>query len=528
MALRALLRAAHEAVFVTLCFPEDSPAHARVQSWLDATPRPHSAGGVQLYESVHTWRDSDDKGGDSDGDADADPLEADAGVLQLVSRDGGTTRRLRPRAPPGEERNWLRVGGTLAWCRRVAPVTEERSDSDRYSDYDYGSDSYGSDGGYGGYGGGSHRGRDGGGSALQVTLLRRAAPRALAAMLVQRTPADADAAPAKRGKNGGLAPARYVQQQTAVYNPGSKSWDWRRGSTRCVALSELAGLATVGNALVADVARFRRSGRWYAVRGIPHRRGYLLHGPPGCGKAAMALALAAELGLQVLSLDLRHPALTDDALARLLQRAGSSTLVLMRRVDAAFDATGQPGTCAPSGGGTGGGGGGADGARKLSFSALLNVCDGVGARRDGSVVVFTSEAGPAELDAALARPGRIDVAAAVPGATPEAGGAYFRHFYTGHPIFAVPAPELEQRAAAFEAALAARERAAAAAPMPPLSMRALVSYLTTRPPARAVAETHLIGRDALQLAERSAASAATTSGGGDDCTASGEADWAPL
>ena len=35
--------------------------------------------------------------------------------------------------------------------------------------------------------------------------------------------------------------------------------------------------------LLGDATKFLNSGPWYADKGIPYRRGYLLHGPPGCG-----------------------------------------------------------------------------------------------------------------------------------------------------------------------------------------------------------------------------------------------------
>jgi chaperone BCS1 len=40
-------------------------------------------------------------------------------------------------------------------------------------------------------------------------------------------------------------------------------------------------------------------GQWYAERGIPYRRGYLLHGVPGSGKSSLIHALAGELGLDI-------------------------------------------------------------------------------------------------------------------------------------------------------------------------------------------------------------------------------------
>ena len=42
----------------------------------------------------------------------------------------------------------------------------------------------------------------------------------------------------------------------------------------------------------------------YVERGIPYRRGYLLHGPPGSGKTSFITALAGELGFDICVLNL--------------------------------------------------------------------------------------------------------------------------------------------------------------------------------------------------------------------------------
>lgn len=44
--------------------------------------------------------------------------------------------------------------------------------------------------------------------------------------------------------------------------------------------------------------------------GIPYRRGYLLYGPPGCGKSSYITALAGELGYVVCILNLSDRGLT--------------------------------------------------------------------------------------------------------------------------------------------------------------------------------------------------------------------------
>lgn len=43
------------------------------------------------------------------------------------------------------------------------------------------------------------------------------------------------------------------------------------------------------DSLVADAAEFLKAEDWYIGQGIPHRRGYLLHGPPGTGKSKSTL-----------------------------------------------------------------------------------------------------------------------------------------------------------------------------------------------------------------------------------------------
>jgi chaperone BCS1 len=43
--------------------------------------------------------------------------------------------------------------------------------------------------------------------------------------------------------------------------------------------------------ILNDAKEFLSSGKWYTDRGIPYRRGYLLYGPPGCGKVLFVTSL---------------------------------------------------------------------------------------------------------------------------------------------------------------------------------------------------------------------------------------------
>ncbi|KAK4624072.1 putative mitochondrial chaperone bcs1 [Fulvia fulva] len=89
--------------------------------------------------------------------------------------------------------------------------------------------------------------------------------------------------------------------------------------------------------LVKDVKSYlsEESKAWYASVGIPHRRGYLFYGPPGCGKSSVASALAGDFKLQVFSIAVSNPALTDDALEALFAQLPDRSLVLLEDVDSA-------------------------------------------------------------------------------------------------------------------------------------------------------------------------------------------------
>ena len=57
------------------------------------------------------------------------------------------------------------------------------------------------------------------------------------------------------------------------------------------------------------------------ITGVPYRWGYLLHGPPGCGKSSFITAMAAELQMGICVLNLSDRGLTDDRLNYLLATA---------------------------------------------------------------------------------------------------------------------------------------------------------------------------------------------------------------
>lgn len=74
-----------------------------------------------------------------------------------------------------------------------------------------------------------------------------------------------------------------------------------------------------------------------ACQGIPYRRGYLLHGPPGSGKSSFIQALAGELNYDISLLNLSERGLGDDKLNHLLSNVMERSIVLIEDIDAAFN-----------------------------------------------------------------------------------------------------------------------------------------------------------------------------------------------
>jgi chaperone BCS1 len=196
------------------------------------------------------------------------------------------------------------------------------------------------------------------------------------------------------------------------------SFYWRNVGTRPARLlhsvicdGDIAQLA------FADMQDFLESATWYADRGIPYRRGYLLYGEPGTGKSSLVMALAGTLKMPVYQVSLSEQALTDSTFSLLLNAVEPNSIVLLEDIDAAFcDRASREGS-------------------SLSFSGILNAIDGVAASE--ARILFMTTNHVEKLDPALIRPGRIDVKFKMTLATQPMIAQMFRHFYsqssTAHP-----------------------------------------------------------------------------------------------
>jgi chaperone BCS1 len=157
--------------------------------------------------------------------------------------------------------------------------------------------------------------------------------------------------------------------------------------------------------------------RWYANRGIPYRRGYMFHGPPGTGKTSLAFALAGFFKLKIYMVNINSNTLTEDGLASLFSWLPRKCIALLEDVDVAgMTGSRRPktdrGICSTM---TDVGKCVKDELKKaeegknakISLSGLLNVIDGV-ASQEGRILIMTTNHLD-HLDPALVRPGRVDL-----------------------------------------------------------------------------------------------------------------------
>ncbi|WVW85247.1 hypothetical protein I302_107285 [Kwoniella bestiolae CBS 10118] len=125
---------------------------------------------------------------------------------------------------------------------------------------------------------------------------------------------------------------------TAIYSPrGRDDAGWYRSNTRPSRPWESVILPDgVKEWLLADMEEFLREKRFYQMRGLPWRRGYLFYGVPGSGKSSLIAALAHKLQLSIYLINLGAKGLDDDKLQGLLQACPGNCILLMEDIDCAF------------------------------------------------------------------------------------------------------------------------------------------------------------------------------------------------
>lgn len=165
---------------------------------------------------------------------------------------------------------------------------------------------------------------------------------------------------------------------------------------------------SITNLLKHDFELFFEREHWFRQMGLPFRRGYLLHGPPGCGKSSAIRAMTCSRGLTAYTMRFFNPHVDDGDLDDLFSRAAQNapSMVILEDIDRVFPRVGHSKT-------------------QISLQALLNALDGVGTG-EGIITVGTANE-PTALDPAiLKRPGRFDRVVLFPLPTPDLRREYFQ------------------------------------------------------------------------------------------------------
>ena len=165
--------------------------------------------------------------------------------------------------------------------------------------------------------------------------------------------------------------------------------------------------------LVKDVRTFLEREEWYIERGIPYRRGYMLHGGPGNGKSSAVMAVCSELKLDICIINLGTSSIGDDDLRKLFAEVPEDAAVLIEDIDCVFEQREST----------------KDNDSKVTFSGLLNAIDGVAAS-EGRVLFMTTNHID-RLDEALIRAGRCDVHLLIENADASQGRQLFLRFFPG-------------------------------------------------------------------------------------------------
>jgi hypothetical protein len=198
---------------------------------------------------------------------------------------------------------------------------------------------------------------------------------------------------------------RSRESRLCVYGDGARS-------IRTSGWDDLVLSESVVNLVRKDFESFLHREEWFRHNGLPFRRGYLLHGPPGNGKTSLIRTMLTTSALTGHTIRLFQEQTDDAHLERMFRCAANTapSIVVIEDIDRAFPRT--PSSGLPC---------------KVSLQQLLNCLDGIDSQ-DGVVVVATAN-DPTVLDAAiLRRPGRFDRVVAIPAPDRQLRLRYFRKF----------------------------------------------------------------------------------------------------
>ena len=174
-------------------------------------------------------------------------------------------------------------------------------------------------------------------------------------------------------------------------------WDWIKFQSNKNEKNTILS-KQVETELFEDMDVFMRSPDLYSQRGLDYKRGYLLYGPPGCGKSSCIKAMANKYDLYVFNLDLETVktnsqllSLMNDMLDEVPDKPYILTIEDFDRHEMFTDKKNYN-------------------ARKdkVTMQCLLNIIDGVVETHGRILFITCNDVSNIEKVDALIRPGRID------------------------------------------------------------------------------------------------------------------------
>ena len=155
---------------------------------------------------------------------------------------------------------------------------------------------------------------------------------------------------------------------------------------------------TVQRDLFDDVEWFMQNEKWYNEKGVDYKRGYLLHGVPGCGKSSSIKAIANKYKMPIFNLDLETIktnsqliSLTNDILCEVPDKPYILTIEDFDR----HEMFTQPWVYANR-------------KDKVTMQCILNVIDGIVESHGRLLIITCNDKDKIMANSALIRPGRVD------------------------------------------------------------------------------------------------------------------------
>ena len=199
--------------------------------------------------------------------------------------------------------------------------------------------------------------------------------------------------------------ARRRDHQESYINDSYGHWQRMRGALVPRPIDSVVLPESDKAEIVQDATWYLNAREWHVHRGLPYRRGYLFHGPPGNGKSSLIQALSAHFDLPIYVLAFGEKDFADRHLALAMGNVPARAIVAVEDVDKV--------KLKKSGG--------------VTMAGLLNAIDGSIAT-DGRILIFTAN-DIGKIDPILLRPGRVDRTWEIPAPCRETASAMFLRFF---------------------------------------------------------------------------------------------------